>query len=415
MSAAARPCTSELADQYRAVRACTEALIEGLSAEDCSAQSMPDASPAKWHLGHTSWFFEVAVLAEQPGYRPFDPAFQQLFNSYYEAAGPRHPRPARGLLTRPSLAHVLDYRHHVDVAMAQALADQRASELIEIGLHHERQHQELLLMDVIHLFAQNPLAPALRPTPTRAPFASAQPLTWMEFEGGLVEIGAPATGFSYDCERPRHKFWLEPFELAQRPVSNGEWLEFMAAGGYEEPLLWLSDGYATCQREGWRAPGYWRQQDGNWYQFGAAGLLPVDPAAPVCHVSYYEAEAYARFRGARLPSESEWEYAAAGSDATVGHFLEAGIFRPGAPRGTGLEQLFGDVWEWTQSPFAPYPGFTPAAGLIEEYNGKFMAGQWVLKGGACITPAAQMRASYRNFFYPHQRWQYTGLRLARDI
>ncbi|MGA0606929.1 ergothioneine biosynthesis protein EgtB [Phenylobacterium sp. VNQ135] len=409
--------TSEALARYRTVRRATEALIRALTPEDMQAQSMPDASPTKWHLAHTSWFFETFLL--QPGlagYKPFDPRFAYLFNSYYEAVGPRHPRPERGLITRPSLDDVLAYRSHVDAGMERLLSGdlgERAA-LLDLGLAHEQQHQELILMDILHLFSASPLKPAYAPPRSAASGASAS-LAWSAFEGGLVEIGHdPAAGFAFDNETPRHKVWLEPFRLADRLVTNGEWLAFMADGGYARPELWLSEGWATVQAEGWRAPLYWQEGASGWEAMTLRGLRPLDAAAPVSHVSYYEADAYATWAGARLPTEAEWEHASHeawhdGNMLTSGHLLAQA-----APAGQGLRQMFGDLWEWTRSAYSPYPGFKPAAGAVGEYNGKFMAGQFVLRGGACVTPGGHIRATYRNFFQPQQRWMFSGLRLAMD-
>ncbi|MBW8814741.1 MAG: L-histidine N(alpha)-methyltransferase [Caulobacterales bacterium] len=414
--AAAFAAPAEALARYRTVRRGSEALTRSLTPEDMGAQSMPDASPTKWHLAHTTWFFETFMLAPHlAGYRPFDPRFGYLFNSYYEAVGPRQPRPARGLITRPSLADVLAYRAHVDAGMERLLADGPGAlaDLLDLGLAHEEQHQELILMDILHLFAQSPLSPAFAP-PRRSEATEARPLGWTGFAGGLVDIGHPGEAFAFDNESPRHRVWLEPFRLADRLVTNGEWLAFMAAGGYARPELWLSDGWALAREEGWHAPLYWRQaEDGGWRVMGLHGLRSLDPAAPVSHVSYYEADAYAAWAGARLPSEAEWEHAAA-SVPTAGIFLGSGLLEARPAAGEGLGQLFGDLWEWTRSGYLPYPGFRPAAGAVGEYNGKFMSGQFVLRGGACVTPSGHVRASYRNFFYPHQRWMFSGVRLAKD-
>jgi dimethylhistidine N-methyltransferase len=403
-------------ERYLDVRNATEALAQPLTGEDQSAQSMPDASPTKWHLAHTSWFFETFLLI--PGlvdYKPFDPRFGYLFNSYYEAVGPRQPRPERGLLTRPSAADVLAYRAHVDAGMRRLLCDRDAAgPLFELGLAHEEQHQELILMDILHLFAQSPLKPAYAPPRAIAPAADPGPAAFLRFEGGLLEIGHAGQGFAFDNEEPRHKAWLEPFELADRLVTNGEWLAFMADGGYSRPELWLSAGWDAVRREDWRAPLYWEPAEDGWRTMTLRGLRAVDPNAPVVHLSFYEAEAYAAWAGARLPTEAEWEHAA--EDLPVrGGFLDRARLEPQAagPVG-GLRQMFGEVWEWTRSAYSPYPGFRAAAGAVGEYNGKFMAGQFVLRGGACVTPKDHVRASYRNFFYPHQRWMFSGLRLARD-
>ena len=403
--------------RYRALRQATEALTRSLTPEDQLAQSMPDASPTKWHLAHTTWFWETFLLIPNlAGYKPFDPRFHYLFNSYYEALGPRQPRPERGLLTRPSLDDVIAYRAHVDEAMGRLLSGGAAdlADLVDLGIAHEEQHQELILMDILHLFAQSPLQPAYAPPKAGQPGPAPEPPRFVGFEGGLVEIGHEAAGFAFDNEGPRHKVWLEPFELADRLVTNAEWLAFMADGGYRRPELWLSEGWARAQAEGWDAPLYWQEGEGGWSAMTLHGLRPVDPTAPVSHVSFYEAEAYAAWAGARLPTEAEWEHAAQGL-SVAGNFASSGRLAAAAPPpGAGLRQMFGDLWEWTRSAYAPYPGFRPAAGAIGEYNGKFMAGQFVLRGGACVTPAGHTRASYRNFFYPQQRWMFSGVRLARD-
>jgi dimethylhistidine N-methyltransferase len=405
------------AGRYRTVRQASAALTRSLTAEDQLAQSMPDASPTKWHLAHTSWFFETFFLTPHlPGYRLFDTRFGFLFNSYYEALGPRQPRPARGLLTRPSLDDVMAYRDHVDAAMAHLLEalDPGLEPLLELGLAHEEQHQELVLMDILHLFASSPLKPAYAPPRHPAEMRAPAPLEFIEVDGGLVEIGQTGPGFSFDNETPRHRVWLEPYRLADRLVTNSEWRAFMTDGGYQRPELWLSDGWARVQAEDWRAPLYWEEADGDWRVMTLHGLRPLEPATPVSHVSYYEAEAYAAWARARLPSEAEWEHAAA-RVPVEGRFLGGGrIEAASAPGGPGLRQMFGDLWEWTRSAYSPYPGFRPAKGAVGEYNGKFMAGQYVLRGGACVTPPGHVRASYRNFFYPHQRWMFSGVRLAKD-
>ncbi|MFD1610749.1 ergothioneine biosynthesis protein EgtB [Sphingomonas tabacisoli] len=394
------------------VRGLSLALTEPLSDADATVQSMDDASPAKWHLAHTTWFFETFVLRDVAGYRPFDPAYAYLFNSYYEAEGPRHARPRRGMITRPSLDEIRAYRAHVDAALAEAWPqlgpDARA--LVELGCHHEQQHQELLLTDILHLFAQNPLKPAVWPGAASAPSPVPGPIGWIEGRTGAVEIGHAGPGFAFDCEGPRHQVLLTPHALADRPVTNGEWIGFIKDGGYQDPRWWLSDGWAWVQREGVDAPLYWEGDGSGWTSLGLDGLKPVDATAPVTHISFFEADAYASWAGARLPTEAEWESAAAGLDPNEGQFLDdAGPVRP---RGYGP---FGSVWEWTGSAYRPYPGFKPAEGAVGEYNGKFMSGQFVLKGGSCSTPRGHMRASYRNFFYPHQRWQFTGVRLAKDL
>ncbi|MGH8149752.1 MAG: ergothioneine biosynthesis protein EgtB [Steroidobacteraceae bacterium] len=415
--------------QFRQVRAYSVGLTKSLSDADASAQSMPDASPAKWHLAHTTWFFETFVLRDfLAGYRLFDARLPFLFNSYYEAEGARIPRASRGLLTRPSMDDVSSYRAHVDEAIERLLDDAspEAAALIELGCHHEQQHQELLLTDILHLFAQNPLAPALwpstrprevraaRPLEARAP----TPITWVRGREGPTEIGHGGAGFAFDCEGPRHTEWLQSHRLADRLVTNGEWRAFMRDGGYRTAGLWLSDGWAWVRESSIEAPLYWRRaDDGEWaLQFGLDGLTAIDPAEPVSHISYYEADAFARWAGARLPTEAEWESAAESLDPSKGTFADAAeAVRPHhAPSHPGLRQMFGDLWEWTGSAYRPHPGFRAAPGGVGEYNGKFMSGQFVLKGGSCVTPRGHLRASYRNFFYPHQRWQFMGLRLAKD-
>ncbi len=415
MAASNPPAT--VADRYREVRALSRRLVAPLSPEDACAQSMPDASPAKWHLAHTSWFFETVVLeALIPGYvSPFE-GYRVLFNSYYQAVGPQFARPQRGLITRPGLAAILDYRDAIDHRLQQALAQDLPADiaaLVELGLHHEQQHQELLLMDLKHLFACNPLGPAyLAATPP--PLPAAPPLRRVAHAGGVVEVGTSTPGFAFDNERPRHRHFLAPFALASRAVTNGEFLAFIEDGGYRDPLLWLADGWATVQREGWAHPAYWRDPLGSG-EFTLAGWQQLETGAPACHVSFYEADAYARWAGARLPTEFEWEHAASAVE-TRGHLLEETALRPrpAEAASTGLQQLFGDVWEWTSSAYTPYPGFKPMAGTVAEYNGKFMANQMVLRGGCCVTPPRHVRASYRNFFYPQQRWMFGGLRLAWD-
>ena len=413
-----------LSDRYRKVRAATEALCAVLSDEDCAIQSMPDASPVKWHLAHTSWFFETFLLdASLAGYRPYDPAFRILFNSYYNAVGDKHPRPQRGLISRPSRRDILAYRAHVDEAMQRLLAgrdagDARLAALIELGLQHEQQHQELILTDVLHLLSCNPLQPAYLPPAGgdgRAASDAAAP-AWIEFDGGLAEIGHDGVGFAFDNETPRHREFLAPFALASRPVCNGDYLAFIGDGGYRRPELWLSEGWDWLNAGGIGAPLYWRLEAGGWRRFTLRGALPVDPAAPVCHVSLFEADAYARWAGARLPTESEWELAASAAPVD-GSFVEDGALvpRPSAAAVGTLTQMFGEVWEWTQSDYAPYRGFRPATGAIGEYNGKFMCNQYVLRGGSCLTPRSHIRATYRNFFPAAARWQFSGFRLARDL
>ena len=407
-------------DAYRHVRAATLRLVDGLADADLTPQSAEFASPGKWHLAHTTWFFEQFVLAAHgTGYRLFDERFGFLFNSYYNAVGARHERPRRGLLTRPTLADVLAYRAHVDHAMADFLGARVADEvgaLVELGLHHEQQHQELILTDLLHLFAQNPLRPAVRATAVDAASPPAAAPDWVEFAGGNVEIGHAGNGFAFDLELPRHAVALRPFRLATRPVTNGEWTAFIEAGGYADPALWLSDGWDTVQAQRWQAPLYWEAADDGRerMQMTLAGPRPLALDAPVSHVSFFEADAYARWAGKRLPTEFEWERAA--RDLPVeGNFVEQQRWRPAAAApGAGLRQMFGDVWEWTASPYVAYPGFRTAPGAVGEYNGKFMNGQYVLRGGSCASPRSHLRASYRNFFQPGQRWQFSGLRLAED-
>ena len=399
------------------MRQATVALAVPLSAEDCAIQSMPDASPVKWHLAHTTWFFETFVLQPHvPGYRLFDQGYGYLFNSYYNAIGERHPRPERGMLSRPSLAEVLAYRRHVDEALGDASGLPEALvELVELGLHHEQQHQELILTDLKHLLSKNPLKPAYQKSWPLTPIR-ARATRWTGFNGGLHEIGHAGGGFAFDNETPRHQVWLEDFELASHPVTHGDFLRFIEDGGYRRPGLWLSAGWDVVCARGWQAPEYWVKREDGWHTFTLHGEVAVDPNTPICHLSFYEAEAYARWAGARLPTEAEWELAAREA-ALEGNFLETGALHPLAlredPPAGGLAQLFGDVWEWTRSDYAPYPGYRPAPGAVGEYNGKFMSGQYVLRGGSCATPRSHVRPTYRNFFPPEARWQFSGLRLAR--
>ncbi len=403
---------AELRERFAQVRGHSVQLAAPLSAEDQCVQSMPDASPTKWHLAHTSWFFEAVVLAPHvPGYLLFDPRLLHLFNSYYESLGPRHPRPQRGLLTRPGLAEVHAYREHVDAAMRRLIADEAAigretdraamTKLIELGLHHEQQHQELILTDVLHALSCNPLLPAYQPAdaPVLRLAAATPKLGWIDRPGGLVEIGHSGEGFSFDNETPRHRVHLAPYRIADRLVTCGEYAQFMADGGYERASLWLSDGWATVQAGSWKSPPYWiepgdaRAAAGHWQVFGLHGVRPLDPAAPVSHLSFYEAAAYAEWAGARLPTEAEWE---------------------AAYHAPGITQMTGQVWQWTRSSYDPYPGFRPLAGAVGEYNGKFMVGQLVLRGGSSATPTGHTRPTYRNFFPPGARWQFSGMRLAMD-
>lgn len=401
-----------LTDSYRAVRALSEALAAPLSDADATIQSMPDASPAKWHLAHTTWFFETFLLRDRlDGYALFDRHFPFLFNSYYEAEGPRHARAARGLLSRPSLDEVLAYRAHVDAAMEQMLARPDLQPLIELGLSHEQQHQELLLTDIKHALWSNPLWPtysAGNGTP-RGPRlgGDAAPGEWIEHPGGIALVGHGGGGFAFDNEGPQHRVLLEPFALADRLVSNADWDAFIADGGYRTASLWLSDGWAWVGQEQVEAPLYWHGDE----HFTLGGWQKRDPDAPVTHISYYEADAFASWAGHRLPTEFEWEAVAAGEDPAGGVQLDS----CGAIQPVGSPELFGDCWQWTRSGYLPYPRFRTAPGAVGEYNGKFMSGQFVLKGASCATPRGHSRASYRNFFYPHQRWQFTGLRLAKDI
>jgi len=412
-----------LAEHLSETRRTSTELAASLSAEDMTVQAMEDASPTKWHLAHVTWFFETFLLKPYlRRYREFDPTFNYCFNSYYEALGPRQPRPNRGLLTRPSAERVLAYRAHVDEALEKLLAQSEGqsaeiARLIEIGINHEQQHQELLLTDILALFAANPLRPAYqsrRPVEGRA---GSDAIGWVDFEGGIRSVGHDGTGYAWDNEGPRHAALLHPFRLADRLVSNAEWLEFMRDGGYRTASLWLADGWSLINRDEWQAPRYWEEHDGGWQQMTLAGPQPVEPDAPVCHVSYYEADAFARWAGKRLPTEFEWEVAAAKIPVT-GNTLGTRALRPlpAAPARAGeLRQMFGDVWQWTQSAYLAYPGYRPPAGAIGEYNGKFMVGQHVLRGASCGTPDGHSRATYRNFFYPHQRWQFLGLRLASEI
>jgi ergothioneine biosynthesis protein EgtB len=419
MSAAHRE-NESLAERYRTVRALSEEICRPLAIEDYVVQSMPDVSPAKWHLAHTTWFWETFLLLPSlPGYPPFAERYGYLFNSYYEAVGDRHPRHQRGLLSRPTVAETYAYRAHVDDWMPQLLErldDQAAEqrELVLLGLNHEQQHQELLLTDLKHVLGGNPLRPAYRePGPPKP--APSLPLTWHAYEGGLLEIGHASPAFAFDNEGPRHRTYTASYRLASRLVTNGEYLEFMQDGGYRRPELWLSEGWRTVRERGWRAPLYWEEQDGEWRHYTLGGTRVPDLEAPVCHVSYFEADAYARWAGKRLPTEVEWEHAAA-DVAPHGNLLESGHLHPvpASASAGGPAQLFGDVWEWTASPYIAYPGFRPAAGAVGEYNGKFMCNQYVLRGGSCVTPPGHLRATYRNFFPPDARWQFTGLRLAQD-
>lgn len=404
-----------LAERYRRVRAFTGYLCRPLTVEDHGLQACPEVSPPRWHLAHTTWFFETFILVpHRRGYVRRDPACEYLFNSYYNGVGEQYPRRQRHLLSRPTLAQVNDWRAAVDEAMEALLRDDpdpALRELIELGLHHEQQHQELLLTDIKYSLSFNPLQPVYRTSPhgTRA----AEPLSFIELEGGLVDIGADGAGFAFDNEQPRHRVWLEPYRLANRPVSCGEYMDFIADDGYQRPELWLADGWGWLRETGQTLPLYWQRTEHGFLHYSLRGPESVDPDAPVCHLNYYEADAYARWAGKRLPTEAEWEHAA-GAAPAPGHFVEDGHWHPRAARGEGLLQMLGDVWEWTASAYLPYPGFTPAAGAVGEYNGKFMCNQMVLRGGSCATHGSHIRASYRNFFYPWMRWQFSGVRLADD-
>ncbi len=401
--------------EYLAVRSATEALVESLAPEDCVIQSMPDASPTRWHLAHVSWFFEHFILANHlPAYQAYNDKFSYLFNSYYYTVGEMHLRPQRGLLSRPTVAEVMDYRTYIDEHMHTLLAGEVSDEvgfIVRLGLNHEQQHQELILTDIKHVFSHNPLYPSLRPLP-QPPERRVAAMTFIEGPEGVVDIGAYGDGFVFDNETPRHRTYLQAHALGSRLVTNDEYRAFIQDDGYRRSELWLSDGWATVNKEGWSRPLYWAEDLEHQYTLG--GKRPVDLQAPVCHVSFYEADAYARWAGARLPTEAEWETTAS-NESPVGNFVESGFLQPVAGHpGPGMQQLYGDVWEWTMSPYLPYPGFRPLAGSLGEYNGKFMCNQMVLRGGSCATPGSHMRATYRNFFYPQSRWQFSGIRLAKD-
>lgn len=409
--------------QFRKVRADSMAIAAPLTPEDWMLQSMPDASPVKWNLAHTSWFFETFILKpHHRAYEEFHPQFSYLFNSYYNAVGSMHPRPNRGMISRPSADEVCAYRRHVDGAVehfiesADDAALEAAAPLMALGFGHEEQHQELMLTDLKHGLYMNPLLPGVYEEPADKAPGAAVDLDWKDMEGGLCEIGSDGAGFAFDSEGPRHKVFLHPFRLANRPVTNGEFIAFMDDGGYENAKLWLSDAWELVCEERWSAPLYWRKDGEGWREYTLFGERAVNPHAPVCHVSFFEAAAYAGWAGARLPTEFEWEAAASLNDFQ-GNFLEGGVPRAPKPAAGAnrLLQLFGDVWEWTASPYIAYPGYAPPAGAIGEYNGKFMSGQMVLRGGSCATPAGHMRLSYRNFFPPNARWQFSGFRLAQDL
>jgi len=406
-----------LAERYRQVRAFSRALCATLETEDYVVQSMPDVSPTRWHLAHTTWFFETFVLRRAlPDYHPVHPVYEYLFNSYYNAVGAQFPRPRRGLLSRPTVSETMEYRRLVDERMEEVFEREElgdAAAVIELGLHHEQQHQELLLTDIKHVFSCNPLHPVFRERGLPPP-APTPPLAWNTYDEAVVQIGHAGEGFAYDNEGPRHRALLHPLRLARRLVTCGEYLAFMEDGGYTRSELWLSGGWATLQAEDWRAPLYWTRVDGTWRQFTLSGLRPVVHGEPVCHLSYFEADAYAHWAGARLPTEFEWERAVREVDI-AGNFVDDGALHPVPLRPSGgLDQMYGDVWEWTASAYAPYPGYRAAEGALGEYNGKFMCDQYVLRGGSCATSRSHIRPTYRNFFPSNARWQFTGLRLAED-
>jgi len=421
--------TRALAARYEQIRQQTRLLAEPLSPEDCQIQSMPDCSPVKWHLAHTTWFFETFILNRfQPDRPAFHPQYRMLFNSYYNAIGARHPRPQRGLLSRPPLDDIWRYRNAIDEAMRRlfirmAGTDPVFDQLVELGLNHEQQHQELILTDIKHALSLNPLQPAYMPQRDAVAGASGATPGWVRYEGGRTRVGHQGSGFAFDNESPAHDVLLPPFYLADRLVTQGEYLEFIRDGGYRRPDLWLSLGWDRVSAEQWRAPLYWEGQKDDWQIYTLHGLRPLDPQAPVAHVSYFEADAYARWARVRLPREAEWEHAAqqipSDRSLAAANLLESGHLRPiaapAAPAGGNPAQLFGDVWEWTCSAYDAYPGYAPPAGAVGEYNGKFMCNQYVLRGGSCVTPASHIRATYRNFFPPEARWQFSGIRLARDV
>jgi ergothioneine biosynthesis protein EgtB len=418
----AAPGSEALHARFLSVRAATERLVAPLSEEDCALQSMPDASPVKWHLAHTTWFFETFLLENfEPGFKPFDPAFRVLFNSYYNGVGDKHPRPERGLISRPELGTVREYRQHVTQRIERLLPAMRGradfESLMWLGCNHEEQHQELVCTDLKHLLSRNPLKPGYGTRWPLTPIEARQP-RWIAHAGGLINTGYEGAGFAFDNEGPRHQVFVQPFELASHPVTHGEFAAFIADGGYSRPELWLSMGWDWVQAHRISAPMYWQRDGAQWKTFTLHGMVVIDPHTPICHINYFEADAYARWAGARLPRETEWELAA-GAVPVTGNFLESGALHPLAFREEGPDhlpaQMFGDVWEWTQSAYLPYPGFRPEPGAVGEYNGKFMCNQFVLRGGSCATPAAHIRATYRNFFPPDARWQFSGCRLARDL
>jgi ergothioneine biosynthesis protein EgtB len=417
----AAPERSTLIERFQQVRDFSESLCAPLAAEDYVVQSMPDCSPTKWHLAHVSWFFETFLLKPNASdYTSPDPGYAYLFNSYYNAIGDKYPRPQRGMISRPTVAEVYSYRAHVDeqvqdlLECAQPDEFDRMEPIVTLGLNHEQQHQELIVTDLKHMLSHNPLHPVYV---ERASVSSADaaPLGWQDFAEGVYWIGHAGGDFAFDNEEPRHRQFIHPFRLATRPVTNAEYLDFMHDGGYQRPEFWLSMGWATVQQERWQAPLYWEEHDGTWFHFTLSGLQPVNPSEIAVHLSYFEADAYARWAGARLPTEAEWELAAMGTSID-GNFAEERRFHPRtvAANGAGVSALFGDVWEWTQSSYSPYPGFRTAPGALGEYNGKFMCNQYVLRGGSCATPRSHIRATYRNFFPPEARWQFSGVRLAKD-
>ncbi|MEW4487149.1 ergothioneine biosynthesis protein EgtB [Thalassoglobus sp. JC818] len=422
---------ASLLDRLMAVRQFSAKIVDPLETEDFVIQTMPDVSPTKWHLAHTTWFFEQFILKpSMPGYRVFHPQFSFLFNSYYNAVGERHPRMQRGVLSRPTVREVLEYRTYVDQALEDFLQQPPSNEvgdLIEIGINHEQQHQELMLTDIKHVLSCNPLRPAYRVNLNEFKASETAPLIWISFAGGITEIGVEGDGFHFDNESPRHEVLNRDFELASRLTTNGEYLQFVESDGYQNPSLWLSEGWDQVQACHWKAPLYWERIDGEWQEFTLGGMRPLDPHAPVTHVSYFEADAFARWSNCRLATEAEWETvgqieSVAQSNSFVGNFAEDDFLHPIAwhpeaqksgQTASGIHQFYGDVWEWTASPYVAYPGYQPAPGAIGEYNGKFMSSQWVLKGGSCATSRTHIRPSYRNFFHPDKRWQFTGIRLAR--
>ncbi len=411
---------AELADYFQRIRQDSESLCAPLEIEDYGIQTMPEVSPPKWHLAHTSWFFETMLLKPYlADYRPYHTIYAELFNSYYDTIGAYHPRPQRGLLSRPTVKEVYKYRAYIDEHINTLLSQTSHPQWPEIirrmiiGVNHEQQHQELLLTDIKSIFAYNPLRPVYRELPQSQ--GKGAPMKWITIQGGIQSIGFDGIGFAYDNEGPQHKVYLNDYSLASRPVTNAEFIEFIGDGGYERPDYWLSDAWKNILQQHWRSPLYWERRDGQWWYMTLAGMQPVDKHAPVCHVSYYEAAAYARWTGARLPTEAEWENAAA-KLPIEGNFRDQQLLQPAATAsGEDLTQMFGDVWEWTQSPYTPYPGYRAEAGPLGEYNGKFMSSQMVLRGGSCATPLDHIRPTYRNFFYPAERWQFCGFRLAKDV